>query len=254
MSTFRRKTPPPAPQAPEAPMFPMRINKYLALRSFSTRRGADVLIAGGSVYLNGRKAVLGDKVNETDKVEVRRGKRGAPNYRYYAYYKPVGVITHSPERGEQDIMQASGLKGVFPIGRLDKDSHGLIILTDDGRVTDRLLSPDRDHEKEYRVTVQSPLRATFKEHMESGVKIDDYVTRPCTVELMGTKVFHITLTEGKKHQIRRMCEVLHNAVVDLFRIRIMNVHLGNLQPNDYRLLEGKELTNFLKNLGIVNPA
>ncbi|OYV28079.1 MAG: hypothetical protein B7W98_00320, partial [Parcubacteria group bacterium 20-58-5] len=131
--------------------YPMRINKYLAHEGISTRRGADELIARKKVLINGRVAVIGEKVNEGDTVELR-GKSSAKKFVYYAYHKPVGVITHSPQLGEKDIKQSVALpKDVFPVGRLDKDSSGLIILTNDGRVTDRLLAPGYDHDKEYRV-------------------------------------------------------------------------------------------------------
>src|SRR6185369_10309848 len=139
--------------------FPMRINKYLAHKNLCTRREADTLITTGKVLLNGRPAVLGDKVQETDVVKVLfRTKK----YRYFAYNKPRGIITHSPGEGEKDIKQSIPLSGVFPIGRLDKDSEGLIVLTDDGRITDKLLNPDYDHEKEYVVTTVGPLPSNFK--------------------------------------------------------------------------------------------
>ena len=185
----------------------MRINKYLAKQGTSTRRGADELIIQGKILLNGKVAVLGDKVNEGDKVELR-GKRSPKKYLYFAYNKPVGVITHSPQLGEKDIKQsvetATEMQDVFPIGRLDKDSSGLIILTNDGRVTDRLLNPEYDHDKEYRVRTQDSIRDSFKKTMEAGVDIEGYLTKHCTVRKTGPKSFNITLTEGKKHQIRRM--------------------------------------------------
>jgi 23S rRNA pseudouridine2604 synthase len=228
--------------------FPMRINKYLAQQGHSTRRGADTLIEKGVVFINGKKAVLGDKILETDKVEVRL-KEKQPAYIYFAYNKPVGVVTHSPQNGEKDVLQASGLKGVFPIGRLDKDSHGLIILTNDGRITDPLLNPDSDHEKEYEVQTKQPLRSNFKVRMEEGVQIDDYTTKPCIVHIVNENTFRVTLTEGKKHQIRRMVVALHNEVHDLKRIRIMNITLGKLATGNVRKIEGTELKTFLSSLG-----
>lgn len=126
-------------------VFPMGLNRYLALKGYATRRAADDLIREGSVMVNGKVAVIAQKVHEGDIVEVKR--RGpAPKYSYFAYHKPLGVVTHSPQEGEQGIREATAKsdlpKGVFPVGRLDKNSHGLIILTDDGRVTDRLLNPE----------------------------------------------------------------------------------------------------------------
>ena len=146
--------------------YPMRINKYLAHEGISTRRGADELIVKGKVLVNGRVAVLGEKVNKGDKVEMR-GKSAAKKYLYYAYNKPVGVIAHSPQLGEKDIKKSVPMN-VFPVGRLDKDSSGLIILTNDDRVTDRLLNPGYDHDKEYRVRVAEPLRDSFKKNDGGG--------------------------------------------------------------------------------------
>ncbi len=239
-------------KAPPEPRdgYPMRINKYLAHEGISTRRGADELIARGKVLVNGRVAVIGEKVNEGDKVELR-GKSSEKKFVYYAYNKPVGVITHSPQTGEQDIKQSAKLgTDVFPVGRLDKDSSGLIILTNDGRVTDRLLSPGYDHDKEYRVRVQDALRDSFKKTMEAGVDIEGYLTKPCTVRKTGPKSFNITLTEGKKHQIRRMVSAMHNQVMELERVRILNVRLENLAPGSSRAIEGEELTTFLAQIGM----
>ncbi len=228
--------------------FPLRLNKYLAENGYATRRGADELIERGLVRVNGKKAVLGQKITVSDRVEVHGAKK---SYRYFAYNKPRRVITHSPQRGEKEISDISGLRGVFPIGRLDKDSHGLIILTDDGRVTDRLLNPNESHEKEYRVSTAQKLRPSFASHMEKGVKLEDgYVTRPCKVRVTGDKAFSIVLSEGKKHQIRRMCAALHTDVTDLERVRIMDVRLGNMKAGGHRALEGAELKNFLEGLGL----
>jgi len=231
----------------------MRINKYLAHRKYATRKGGDELVANGKVFINGKRAVLGDKVHEHDVVEVKQ--KGAPKkYVYYAYNKPKGVITHSPQNGEEDIRQAlPHLKNVFHVGRLDKNSYGLIILTNDGRITDPLLNPAYDHDKEYVVSVKEVLRPSFEENIEKGVKIDDYTTRPCTVNVINDHRFSITLTEGKKHQIRRMCETLHLTVTDLKRVRILNISLGKLLPGEYRPIAGKELDMFLSNLGFDRP-
>ena len=232
--------------------YPMRINKYLAHEGVATRRAADELIAKKRVLINGRVAVLGDKVKETDKVELV-GTMTPKKFLYYAYNKPVGVITHSPQLGEKDIKQS--VKGkemgdVFPVGRLDKDSSGLIILTNDGRVTDRLLNPDYDHDKEYRVRTLEPLRESFKKAMESGVNIEGYLTAPCKVRKTGPNSFNITLTEGKKHQIRRMVAALHNQVTELERVRILNVRLEDLKPNAMRPITGDELATFLATIGM----
>ncbi|MBV9159338.1 MAG: rRNA pseudouridine synthase, partial [Candidatus Kaiserbacteria bacterium] len=203
--------------------YPMRINKYLAARKYCTRREADEWITEGRVMINGRRAVLGDKVRESDQVDVRFRPQ---KFCYFAYNKPRGVITHSAQGDEKEIADAIPLKGVFPVGRLDKDSFGLIILTDDGRVTDALLNPAHEHEKEYQVLTLTKLPAHFKERMEAPVDIGGYETKRSSVRILGAKKFSIVITEGKKHQIRRMCGAFGQSAVELKRIRIMNIKLG----------------------------
>lgn len=226
--------------------YPMRINKYLAHKNYCTRREADTLITAGKVLINGKPAQLGDKVNENDKVEVRfRTKK----YRYFAYNKPRGVITHSPEEGETDIRQNIPLVGVFPVGRLDKDSNGLIILTDDGRITDKLLNPDYEHDKEYIVSTKEQLPPNLAARFEKGVNIEGYHTKPAVARVLGPKKFSITLTEGKKHQIRRMCSAVGLVVDTLQRTRIMNIRLSGLKEGEFRPMLGQELATFLKSLG-----
>ena len=232
----------------EKPLYPMRVNQYLAIKNFSTRRGGDELVAKKKVFINGRLAVLGDKVNENDTVEVRNHVQ--KDFVYYAYNKPRGVVTHSanPEYNEEDIEarigKDLGLMDVFPIGRLDKDSYGLILLTNDGRVTDRLLNPSRDHDKEYVVKTRDKIRESFKKYMEGGVDIEGYITKPCAVKILGENTFSISLTEGKKHQIRRMVVALFNETVELRRVRILNIELGDLKPGKHRAIEGEELKTF----------
>ncbi len=219
------------------------------MKNYSTRRGADELIEKHQVLINGRFAELGDKVNENDVVEVRQGRK-TKKYVYYAYNKPKGMVTLAPGRGEKGIQDSIDLEDVFPVGRLDKDSHGLLILTNDGRVTDRLLNPIHTHDKEYVVRTKEKLRNNFKDKMEAGVNIEGEMTRQCKVNIMGDKVFTVTLTEGKKHQIRRMCVALFAEVEDLKRTRIMNITLGKLAPNSYRKIDGEELDIFLRSLGL----
>jgi 23S rRNA pseudouridine2604 synthase len=136
------------------------------------------------------------------------------------------------------------------VGRLDKDSHGLIILTNDGRITDRLLNPNAAHDKEYIVKTKYPLRDSFRTHMEAGVDIEGYMTKPAKVKILGEKSFAITLTEGKKHQVRRMVVAMHNEVEDLKRSRVLNIKIGKLNAGDFRTIEGEELKEFLKALGL----
>ena len=226
----------------------MRINKYLAHKGIATRREADLLIEKGLVFVNGKKAELGQSVEETDKVEVRNRKQ--KEYVYLAYNKPTGIVTHSSQYDEQEIKDVLNIKDVFPVGRLDKNSHGLIILTNDGRITDRLLNPAFEHEKEYEVTTKDRLRSSFKEKMEQGVSIEGYKTKPVKIELLGENKFRITLTEGKRHQIRRMVVALFNEVTGLKRTRVLNIKLKNLKPGEYRPIEGKELKDFLKQLNL----
>jgi len=230
-------------------VFPMRINKYLAHKKITTRRGADELISAGLVFINGKRAALGSKVLESDTVDVKKGSK-TTKLVYIAYNKPRGVLTHSAVRDEVDIKKALNIPGVFPVGRLDKDSRGLIILTNDGRITDRLLSPKYDHDKEYFVKTKNILRKTFKTNMEKGVEIEDDETRPCKVKIIGEKQFKVTLTEGKKHQIRRMCSALFQEVDELERIRILNIHLDGLPEGEYRYIEGEELKDFLVSLDL----
>lgn len=215
--------------------FPVRINKYLAAQKLCTRREADEMVKAGKVLINGRRAILGDQVQEGDKVETRFRVK---NYRYYIYNKPRDIETHSP------------VKGLTPIGRLDKESRGLLLLTDDGRVTDALLNPERDHEKEYVVTTAEILPNNFKRRMEAGPVIEKEKTRPTKVGLLGDKKFMIILTEGKKHQIRRMCATLGLVVRDLKRTRIMTLTLGTLSEGRSRELKGTELATFLASIGL----
>ncbi len=225
----------------------MRINKYMAEAGLCTRREADRYIAEGLVYINGVKAKLGDQVNEGDRIETELPER---NYRYFAYNKPRGIVTHSPVAGQQGITDIAGLQGVAPMGRLDKDSHGLIILTDDGRITEKLLGPEANKEKEYTVMTKEHIPPSLKKRMEQGVDIEGYMTKPSVVKILGDKKFSIILTEGKKHQIRRMCAAWGYTVADLKRIRVMNIKLGNLQPGQFRTIKGLELKEFLQNLGV----
>ena len=225
----------------------MRINRYLAQKKQTTRRGADELIKKGQVFINGKLAVLGDRVAENDQVEVRW--RGQPKpYRYVAYNKPKGIVTHSAQGGDQEIKHTAFIRDVFPIGRLDKDSHGLIILTNDGRITERLLGPAHAHEKEYLVKTKNRLRSNFKEKMEAGVKIENEKTAKCQVQIIDDQTFKVVLIEGKKHQIRRMCVALFQEVEDLKRIRIMNIELGKLNSGAHREIVGDELHTFLHSL------
>ena len=225
----------------------MRINKYLSSQNYCSRREADGLIEAGLVKINGRVAVLGDKISENDKVEVSQSvKDRTSRLKYYAYYKPAEIVTHISEGGQIDIKEISPIKdiSVFPVGRLDKSSRGLIILTNDGRVTGKLLPPGMNREKEYAVKVDKNINGFFLNKLSFGLDLGDFVTKPCQTRQTGADEFIIILTEGKKHQIRRMCDALGFVVKGLQRIRIMNIGLKNLKPNQYREIKGKELETF----------
>lgn len=230
----------------------MRINKYLADKGLTTRRGADKLIEAGQVTINGRKAKLGDQVNETDKVVISAGaaKKLAQSYRYYAYNKPLGIVTHSPHGNEKEIADVINLRGVAPLGRLDKDSHGLILLSNDGRITERLLSPQAEHEKEYLVKVDKPLMQNTLTRLSKGVKIEGYITKPAQAEELSPYTLRLTITEGKRHQIRRMLAALGYVVRDLQRTRIMHINLGPLKAGEYRELTSTECSQLMNTLGL----
>lgn len=231
----------------------MRINKYLADQKIASRREADELISQKKVFVNGELAVLGQMINKDDKVTLK-GK--TKELTYLAYYKERGIITHSPSATETDIseriLETYGLKDIFPQGRLDKDSEGLIILSNDGRLTAPLLSPENETEKEYEVTVDKEIRASFLNKMSKGVLIEGYKTKPAkAVQKNGdAHTFYLTITEGKKHQIRRMCTALGYQVQFLKRLRMSNIKLKRLKPNQYRKIVGAERKEFLENLGL----
>lgn len=230
-------------------IFPMRINKYLAHRGITTRVNADELVKKGLVTINSKKAVLGDKVLETDTVKV--SGKNKPSYSYVAYNKPKGVVTANPQKNEQEILDVIPLKTkVSPIGRLDKNSYGLIILSNDGRITDRLLNPEKNHEKEYVVEVDRKFTPAFLKHMQEGVMIGEYTTKPAVVKKLDDAKFSIILTEGKNRQIRKMTEKLGYTVKDLCRVRIQNIKLDHLKSNSYREITGDEKDEFLKSLGL----
>lgn len=237
--------------------FPMRINKYLAHKGFATRKGADALVEAGTVYVNDKRAVIGQQIAATDRVEIRNAP--TQSFRYVLYNKPRGIITHSPESHEVDIVtkiaKDHGITGLFPIGRLDKDSEGLMLLTDDGRMTERILSPDAEHEKEYEVTVDKKVTNSFLKQLSQGVRIERYLTKPAHAEATKNddRVFHITLTEGKKHQVRRMCAALGYQVQSLKRIRIMHLELKRLAPGQVYTLKKPEVYELYNSLGLHTP-
>lgn len=229
--------------------YPIRINKYLSDKKIASRREADELIKRGKVKINNSIAKLGEMVKAADKVEIEGELK---KLFYLAFNKPAGVITHSPQKGETSIADILRFDPeVFPLGRLDKESRGLIILSNDGRITGRLLGPEYYHEKEYEVRVDKKLDKNFIGKMEQGVKLDgSYVTQKCVLKKLDDFSFSIILTEGKNRQIRRMCKALGYKALDINRIRIMSIRLGSLKPGKYRIISGKEREEFLAELEI----
>ncbi|NMH69310.1 23S rRNA pseudouridine(2604) synthase RluF [Bacillus sp. RO3] len=228
----------------------MRINKYISEAGKASRRGADKLITEGRVTINGKIAKIGDQVNPGDDVRVSGAPvRVARNNVYIALNKPVG-ITSTTEKGVKGniVDLVNHPLRIFNIGRLDKDSDGLILLTNDGDIVNEILRAENQHEKEYIVTVDRPISEDFLKQMSDGVKILGTKTLPCKVEQVSKYVFQITLTQGLNRQIRRMCEVLGYEVYRLQRTRIMNIHLGNLPVGQWRDLSKKEKTRLFQDL------
>lgn len=220
----------------------MRINKFISEAGTASRRGADKLITEGRVTINGKRATIGSQVEPGDDVRVNGNQLFvAYNYVYIALNKPVG-ITSTTEKGVKGniVDLVNHPFRVFHIGRLDKDSEGLILLTNDGDIVNEILRSENQHEKEYIVSVDRPITPEFLKQMSEGVKILDTVTLPCKVEQLSKYDFKIILTQGLNRQIRRMCEELGYNVYRLQRIRIMNIQLDNLPVGQWRYLSKKE--------------
>ena len=227
-----------------------RINKFLSEAGYCSRRAADKLIASRKVTINGEVPEMVTKVEEGDEVRVEGNllKRGVNELVYLAFNKPVGVVCTTDTKREKDnIIDYIGYPSrIFPIGRLDKPSEGLIFLTNDGDIVNKILRAKNNHEKEYIVRVDKSINGNFIRDMSKGVPILDTITRPCFVEKISDTEFTIILTQGLNRQIRRMCEYLNYEVKSLKRVRIMNMHLdipvGTWR--DFRSDELKEM-NFL---------
>ena len=223
----------------------VRINKYLSEIGYCSRRAADKLIDAGRITVNGNPVEMGMKVTKTDLITVDgisvNQKGDAPVY--IAFNKPVGIVCTTDTRVEKDniIDFINFPSRIFPIGRLDKPSEGLIFLTNDGDIVNKILRARNQHEKEYVVTVNKPITQEFIDKMGQGVPILDTVTRPCIIKQTHKKEFKIILTQGLNRQIRRMCEYLDYRVVTLKRIRIMNVAL-DVPVGKWRNLTKEELT------------
>lgn len=219
------------------------LNKYIASSGLCSRRAADDLIDKGEVTINGETARKGNRVEEGDEVKVS-GKVISPKEKmiYLAYNKPKGIISTTDRRENYNIVDAvNHPERVYPIGRLDRDSHGLILLTNDGDIVNKILRSRYNHEKEYIVRVDKNITNEFIHKMSSGLPILDQITKPCRITQINKKVFKIILTQGLNRQIRRMCEFLGYEVKDLKRIRIMHLKLGDLQVGEWRNLTHSEL-------------
>ncbi len=227
----------------------VRINKFLSQVGYCSRRKADELIEQGRVTINGEIPLLGQKITSEDSVQVD-GKpiaQRTEKHVYLAFNKPVGIVCTTDTRVEKDnIIDYIGYPTrIFPIGRLDKMSEGLILMTSDGEIVNKILRSKNNHEKEYVVTVDKPITQEFVEQMSGGVPILDTVTKPCKVKQTGKKTFKIILTQGLNRQIRRMSEHLGYRVKKLKRIRVMHLNL-DVNVGKYRNLTGKELKAFLR--------
>lgn len=232
-------------------MEPIRINKYLSEAGVCSRREADRLIAEGRVTVEGLKAETGMKVTPESRILVdgKPIKKPSPPV-LIAVYKPPGVVTTSAEDEPNNIVTYVGWpERIYPIGRLDKDSEGLILMTNQGDLAEAIAHARGRHEKEYLVTVDKGIDKAFVEKMSSGVRILNTTTRPCTVEKVSKFRFRIILTQGLNRQIRRMCEALGYRVTELVRTRVMNISLNGLEIGHWRRIEGEEYEELLRELG-----
>lgn len=227
---------------------PVRLNKFLSEMGICSRREADRLTAEGKITVDGRPAVMGEKVFPCQEIvcngRMVKGEAGRPGAVWLVVNKPRGIVctTSDKDRAENIIDFISWPQRVFPVGRLDKDSEGLLLLTNEGELADQLLRGRNAHEKEYLVTVDRPITKEFLDAMGGGVDLPDLHarTKPCRVWAEGRNSFRIILTQGLNRQIRRMCEVLGAQVMELKRLRIMNIYLGTLEPGGVREMTDRE--------------
>ncbi len=225
----------------------IRLNKYLSEAGVCSRREADAWIAAGKVTVDGKVATTGMKVTKEQVVKV--GKRqigGKRDMILLAVNKPVGIVCTEEKKEKKNIIRFLNYpERITYIGRLDKDSEGLLLMTNNGDIINKMMRSGNQHEKEYIVKVDKPITAQFVKNMSSGVHILDTITRPCKVEAIGKYTFRIILTQGLNRQIRRMSEALGYRVVQLKRIRVMNITLGDLKPGEYRQVSAKEIEELM---------
>jgi 23S rRNA pseudouridine2604 synthase len=229
----------------------VRLNKYISETGVCSRREADKWIEAGRVTCNGQPAALGTRVADGDEIRVDGELVGAKKEQIYiALNKPVGVTCTTESHIEDNIIDLIGhSERIFPIGRLDKDSEGLILLTNNGDIVNDILRSENNHEKEYIVTVDRPITELSLQMMADGVKIMGKLTKPCKVRRIDQLTFRMILTQGLNRQIRRMCSALGYKAQRLQRVRIMNVHLGTLNPGEWRHLTDHELAGLLPRSG-----
>jgi pseudouridine synthase len=223
----------------------MRINAYLAKTGLASRRKVEEFVLSGRVFVNGKKAVLSDKVEPSDKVTLDGNPITLKESHYYLINKPVGYTsTVEDEHAQKKVVDLIDEKGLFPVGRLDKDSEGLIILTNDGEFAQKLIHPKFSHEREYIVEIRLPYKNRTEKlenalkFFKCGIRLDDKRTNPCQIKLISQEgesaTFNIVMSEGMKRQIRRTFEKAGLVVTGLKRIRIQNYHLGSLAPGEYK--------------------
>ncbi len=234
----------------------MRLNKYISETGVCSRREADRWIEAGRVTLNGARAELGTRVGPSDAVCVDgRPVGGHQRHVYIALNKPVGVTCTCEADVADNIIDLIGhAERIFPIGRLDKDSEGLILLTNNGDIVNEILRSENNHEKEYLVTVDRPITDLSLQMLAGGVRIMGEMTKPCRVSRIGSNGFRIVLTQGLNRQIRRMCSALGYKAQRLQRVRIINVHLDALAPGKWRNLTAAELAGLLPQIGVAGDA
>lgn len=225
----------------------MRLNKYISETGVCSRREADKWIEAGRVTCNGEKAALGTQVADGDEVRIDGVVLGAKKKQIYIVLnKPVGIICTTETHVKDNIIEHVGFpERIFPVGRLDRDSEGLILLTNNGDIVNEILRSENNHEKEYMVSVDRPITDLALRMLASGVKIMGDVTKPARVERISSQVFRIILTQGLNRQIRRMCSALGYKAQRLQRVRIMNIHLGTLKAGHWRHLSAVELAGLL---------
>ncbi|MDR1700287.1 MAG: pseudouridine synthase [Lachnoclostridium sp.] len=233
----------------------VRLNKRLSEAGICSRRQADKLIEEGRVEVNHETAVMGMKVSPEDIISIN-GKTIDENKEpeiVMAFYKPKGIVCTTSQKEKDNVIDYIGYPTrIYPVGRLDKNSEGLILLTNNGELTDQILRSRNNHEKEYIVRVNKPLKKEIVKAMEEGVPIFDTMTKPCKIKQHDEYEFSVILTQGLNRQIRRMCEYFEYRVTFLKRVRIINIQLNNLKKGEYRFIKNEELKKLKKALNIAN--